>query len=589
LKGESEILKRVYSIFHLNCIQPLKSRSLPVFVVRAILFLGLLLVACWRPADRLVPTAFTLLALVALDRRGLTIAAAAALVTILYHAGHVAAWFGPFAYTFFFYSLIGLRPKRAAIVGFGFGAGAIALTLRWLVAEFDAHWAGLVLFIVSLYGGLFMAAVAALLRCSLVRRPGTVGLMLTILALPALDYLRVAIPRFGTCNLYSAHLVVANLDIAQAAHWVGAGGLSALLALCSYATANWLAHERPARWPPRLAVRRTARWGFGFALAVYIGMIGAGELDRYTSRSNQDFTHFKIALIQAGLSSEVERARENYAASLRSYLHSGNPCDILFLPEGAISIGDWNNPDDPNVEQLMRLSDLQERFGADIHSFVVAGAMIREQRDEKLAFRNTAISLDPQLHLLGQVDKQFGAPLVEMNPFQGVPVLEAIGERATHLSRQMQPERNTAVLSVAPGLRAVVAICSEHQIPDIWARRGVQSLSSVNLQLVLSDVSWFDGSEEERDQSRLARRLLAVKYRLPLLYVANSGSELWNPDGTLGRVLPTRAQFGVWDLSVPRLTPARRTWQPPSELWPVLLFCALFAWRLYRSKRLARA
>ena len=236
-----------------------------VFGVRIVAFLGLLLAACWRPEGRLIPAAFAILALVVLNRRGLTVAAAAGLVTFLYHWEGAALLFGVFGYTLFFYSLIGLRCKRAAIIGFGFGAGLVVLNLRWLVSEFDAHWASLVLFIVSLYGGLFMAAVAALLRYSVIRRPGILGITLTILLLPAADYLRVVTPRLGTSNLYSAHLVVANLDIAQAAHWVGAGGLSALMAFCSYAAAGWLAHERRTRWPPRIATRKAARRRFASA------------------------------------------------------------------------------------------------------------------------------------------------------------------------------------------------------------------------------------------------------------------------------------------------------------------------------------
>jgi apolipoprotein N-acyltransferase len=594
-----------------------------------VLCLGLLLVACWRPDDRLIPPAFTVFALAVLDRRGLTVAAAAGLVTLLYHWEWAAIFVGVFGYTFFFYSLIGLRAKRAAIVGFGFGAGLVVLNLRWLVAEFDVKWAGLVLFIVSLYGGLFMAMVAAFLRCSLVRRHGIVGIILTVLALPALDYVRVAIPRFGIGNLYSAHLVVANLDIAQAAHWVGAGGLSALMAFCSYAAADWLAHERRTRWPSRIAARQAARRRIGIAVALVILAIAAGEIDRNRLGSYPNSTPLKIAVIQSGAPSEVgktqepsrsqgdtqngpgsqteqtkeglpsevdeqqesqatENDTERYAASLRNYLRSNNPCDILFLPEGAISIGDWNDPDDPNAEALMRLSDLQPKFGAEINSFLVTGAMIKEQLDKKLAFRNTAISLDSRFNLLGQVDKQFGAPIVEVNPFEGIPILQGIGERATHLSRQMKPERNSAVLPISSGLRAVIAICNEHQLPDIWARRGLTDLSSVNLQLVLSDVSWFDNSEEERDQSRLARRLLAVKYRLPLLYVASSGSELWHSNGTLVQALDTHTQFGLWELSVPRLDAGHRSWQPPSELLPLLLFCSLLVWRLYRSRWTAR-
>ena len=596
-----------------------------VFGVRIVAFLGFLLVACWQLDGGLLPVAFTALALVVLDRRGLTVAAAASLVTLLYHWEGAAILLGACGYSLFFYALIGLRSQRAAIIGFGFGAGLAILNLHWLVAEFDARWADLVLFIVALYGGLFMAAVAAVLRCALVRRRGVVGTTLTVLALPAADYLRVAAPRFGTSNLYSAHLMVANLDIAQAAHWVGAGGLSALMAFCSYAAASWLAHERRTRWPPRIAARRTARRHIGIAVALVILTMTAGELDRHLSGAHANPTRLKIAVVQSGLPSEVRRTQEpslaprdtrpgpgsrtesakeglrsqvhesqesdteNYAASLRSYLGSDNPCDILFLPEGAISIGEWNDPNDPNAEQLMTLSDLENKFADQINSFVVTGAMIKEELGNQVSFRNTAVSLDSYFNLLGQVDKQFGAPLVEVNPFQGIPILEPIGERATHLTRQMKPQPNSAVLPIGSAVRAVVAICNEHQLPDIWSRRGVPDLSSVNLQLVLSDVSWFDDSDEERDQSRLARRLLAVKYRLPLLYVASSGSELWNSDGTLVHALDNHTQFGVWALSVPRLDAARRSWPPPTELWPLLLFCALFVWRIYRSRRAARA
>ena len=595
-----------------------------VFAVRIVAFLGLLLAACWRPEGRLIPVAFALLAVAVLDRRGLTVAAAAGLVTLLYHWDTAAILFGVFGYTLFFYSLIGLRSKRAAIIGFGFGAGLVVLDLRWLVAEFDAHWAGLVLFIISLYGGLFMAAVAALLRYSLIRRPGFLGTMLTVLLLPAADYLRVATPRLGTSNLYSAHLVVANLDIAQAAHWVGAGGLSALMAFCSYAAATWLAHERRTRWLPRIVARKAARQRIGIAVALVILTVAAGELDRFRSGASANSKLLKIAVVQSGLPSEAGRGQEpslapsnphqepgsrtelakeglrsqahetqesdpeNYAASLRSYLDSNNPSDILFLPEGAISIGEWNDPNDPNAEPLMTLSDLENKFADQINSFVVTGAMIKEERDQKVAFRNTSISLDSYFNLLGQVDKQFGAPLVEVNPFQGIPGLAGIGERATHLSRQMEPKQNSAVLPIGSAVRAVVAICNEHQIPDIWSRRGVPDLSSVNLQLVLSDVSWFNDSNEERDQSRLARGLLAAKYRLPLLYVASNGSELWNSEGRLVHALDTQSQFGVWDISVPHIDAARRSWQPPSELWPVVLFFLLFACRLYRSRRAAR-
>ncbi len=230
----------------------------------------------------------------------------------------------------------------------------------------------------------------------------------------------------------------------------------------------------------------------------------------------------------------------------------------------------------------MSLSDLKEKFGAQIDSFLVTGAMIKERDGEKLSFRNTAISLDRSLNLLGEVDKQFGAPLVEVNPFRGIPVLDEMGERATHLSRRMQPQWNSAVLPIGLGLQAVVAICNEHQLPDIWRQRGIHDLTRINLQLVLSDVSWFDNSEEERTQSRLARRLLAVKYRRPLLYVANNGSEFWDTTGRLVYSLGPSTQFAVWRLAIPQLsTTPSWSWPAPPEFWPLPLLCVLFACRFF--------
>jgi apolipoprotein N-acyltransferase len=580
--------------------------------VRRLVFLGLLLVASWHPDDRLLAGIFVVFATTILDRRGLTIAAGVVLVTLLYHWDQAAACFGVFGYTMFFLSLAGLRPKRAALVGFGFGAGTAVLNLRWLVTEFDANWAGLILLIISFYGGIFMALVAALLRQPWVRRRGWLGLGLTILVLPTLDYLRVETPRFGIGNLYSGHLVVANVYLAQAAHWVGAGGLSALMVFCSYAAANWWFHERQTRWAPRIAVRRLSRWRFGLAMALVLLLMAAGALDRYNSRRLQDSQTLKIAVIQSGLPFEVVSAEQaspsptqptkeglpsevprtdesptaNYADSLTAYLNAGTDCDLLFLPEGAISVGEWNDANDPNAEPLMTLSDLQREFGAGINSCTVTGAMVREQVGQTLGFRNTALSLDAKLQILGQVDKQFGAPFVETNPFRNIPVLEQIGEKATHLSRQMSPQWNSAVLPIGSGLRGVVAICNEHQLPDIWSRRGVDNLASINFQLVLSDVSWFDDSDEERNQSRLARRLLAVKYRRPLLYVANSGSEFWDSNGDLVHALDPHAGFGIWDVSIPRLkAEIRPGWRPPNEAWPLLLFCALAVCRWLSQKK----
>jgi apolipoprotein N-acyltransferase len=552
-------------------------------LLRTCVVLGLLLAAAWQPADRLVSAGLVILALIALGRRGLVIAAAVLLVTLLYHWEPAAACLGVFGYAPFFRSIAGLRPKRAALVGFGFGAGVAALNLRWLVTEFDAKWAGLVLLIVVFYGGSFMAIVAALLRSSTVRRPGFLGLCLTILTLPACDFLRSVSPRFGTVHLHSALLPLANIDLAQATRWIGASGLSALMAFCSYAVATWWWYERRSGWAPRLAVRRVGRLQLGIAVLLVIGVVFIGELQRRSHLPESDLRSLKAGLVQTGQQPpETDPTSRKYADSLGNCLQDGGRFDVLFLPEGAISIGEWNDPDEPAGEQLMSLAELKSTFGLQIASPVVTGAMIRLRVGQTWAFRNTAISLDTRLQPIGEVDKQFGAPLVEVNPFDQIPVLETIGEKATHLSRRMIPKKNGPELSITSGLRAIVAICNEHQLPDIWGRRGVPALRSINLQLVLSDLTWFNHSEEERSQSRLARRLLAIKYWRPLFYVASGGSEFWDSNGNLVHALEPDTQFAFWNLSFPSLEVCSRTsWTPLDEGWPFYLFAFLFALRLF--------
>jgi apolipoprotein N-acyltransferase len=556
-------------------------------ILRFCLVLGLLLTATWHPAERLFSTGFAVLALGALDRRGFILAAAVIFVTLLYHFEPAAIWLGMFGYTLFFSSIAGLRTKRAALIGFGFGAGVTALNLRWLVAEFDTNWAGLVLLMVVLYGGLFMAGVGALLRLPTIRRPGFLGLCLTVLTLPACDYLRMILPRFGTVDLYSGLLPIANIDLAQAARWAGAGGMSALMAFGSYAAATWWLHERKSRWAPRIAARQVGRLQLGIAGLLVIGLMSAGELQRHRRLPNADRLSLRAGLIQSGQSPpESDPTARRYQDSLGACLEDGSHFDILFLPEGAISIAEWNDPNEPEGEHLMSLSELKSVFGSQINSPVITGAMIRKRVAQTWTFRNTALSLDTRLEPIGTVDKQFGAPLVEVNPFDGIPGLAMIGEKATHLSRRMIPEKNGPELPITSGLRATVAICNEHQLPDIWVRRGVPNLQSDNLQLVLSDLTWFDHSEEERSQSRLARRLIAVKYRRPLLYVASGGSEFWTSDGALVHALETDTPFAFWDLSFPSLeTCARNAWTPLDESWPLCLFLALFVSRLFLSRQ----
>ena len=535
----------------------------------------------------MLPAVFTFLALILWDKRGLTIAAAVAMLTLLYHSRPAAEILGVFAYTFFFCAIAGLRARRAALVGFGFGAGAALLNLRWLVAEFDSRWAGLILVIIAVYAGIFAAAVGGLIRSPLVRKAGLSGVALTVLALPALDYVRTALPRFGTANLYSGDLPGANIDLAQAAQWIGASGLGALMAFSSYSAAFWLVNERRATWSHRITARSVSRRRLCLALALILGIVVAGRIER-SRVSEIQARPLNIAILQTVPSpSNRDSVEKPYAAALGDCLRSGQPYDLIFLPEGAISIGEWNETGETSGEQLMSLSELRDKFAPMTNTFWVSGAMIREPAGLGLGFRNTAISFAPQFQILGQVDKQFGAPLVEVNPFQGIAVLETIAERATHLSRRMASQKNTAVLPFGSHWQAVVAICSEHQIPDIWSRRGVSSLNSIDLQLVLSDITWFDRSAEERDQSRLARRLLAAKYHRPLLYVASSGSEFWDQTGRLLNTLPAQARYGIWRIAIPRRSATVLAgWAPPNEAWPLVAFAglALCRWCQLRFK-----
>src|SRR5262249_9365408 len=142
--------------------------------------------------------------------------------------------------------------------------------------------------------------------------------------------------------------------------------------------------------------------------------------------------------------------------------------------------------------------------------------------------------------IVAVVDKQFPAPGGELTPLEGIPGLAALGQALSEAEGTFQSNA-TPSTPCCPGGPTLAGAGSPQQLfPDLWQRRGLERLASVDVQLVVADLRWFGYSEQERRLSRAARRLHAIRWRRPVLLAANGGSEWLTPSGTLGEAIDAR-------------------------------------------------
>lgn len=365
----------------------------------------------------------------------------------------------------------------------------------------------------------------------------------------------VSLPYFLT-----AHLVAENPYLAQWSEVTGFWGLTVWTVAASVVAAA--AIEQPSLRP------RTAG-----LLAIALCLALGGGAVRYHSLNAPDSRTVRVLVVQDDNSRKphgIDAASDGrqVLARLRDAVTSTDRPDFVLLPEGTIVSG-WveqtadgevrAEPDGVTPERLQEvIADWRGTEGPP----VVAGASLMlpngARRNSVCLFAEKAVT--PSIVR----DKVMKAPIGESVPFEGIPLLEAVGGTLAESRSELATVDPFAEID-HNGVRFAVCVCFEHVLPDVWHRHHLSDPSEIDIQAAFGDMRWFEYSPVERSQSRPARRLHAIMNRVPFVYVANGGSEWVNIRGDVVQTLRPDSAFGEFKVDVP--THGHSPWLGGSGTW----------------------
>ncbi|MCC6849591.1 MAG: apolipoprotein N-acyltransferase [Deltaproteobacteria bacterium] len=402
------------------------------------------------------------------------------------------------------------RARRAAGLGFLFGASAFAGGHLWLLALIgpflDGRWAtGLVLWFV--YGAWFAGAFAAYgLVFHALRRRGC-----GVAAAGIAPYVLLEWAQPQIFPLYAGNGLVAAPLLAQTADLGGALLLTALLAganLVVLETVAWLDGRRP---------RPASIWIAGAAVALAVVAYGAArmaEADRASARAPA----IRVGIVQANLDVRAKDAlgvltHRKHLEQTRELLSAGE-VDLVVWPESAYVRG-IRRPLPVSSRPIVRDLAIPLLFGASSVS-EVGGRKVKT---------NSALLAGEDGLIRDAYDKNLLIPLAESLPFAtALPALSALFPHA---------EQFAAADAVAPlrlgDWRIATPICYEAIRPELVRR--MMGESGPHLIVTLANDAWFGDSQEPWLHLGLAR-LRAIEHRRWLVRATNSGvSAIVDPAG----------------------------------------------------------
>ena len=328
----------------------------------------------------------------------------------------------------------------------------------------------------------------------------------------------------------------------QPAEWIGAGGVSALVALANALLAwpltggrrrraleAWLRGESPGAMPPppvsrRQRVKDAVAWGTGvLAVAAWIGIgilqdVAYGFADYYNVEHQRPVT---VAMVQPSIpqdekwvSSKVDMIYSRLATLTRQAIAGPAPApDAVLWPETAV-------PDDllTSKRSMALASSLCRARGTPL----VTGTLdtVLDEAAGTVAYYNAAALLDAQGRPAASYAKRH---LVVMGEF--VPLarfIPAAWRRALGIPPDITPGTAGGRFPLGPRGAEVPAaplICFEDLVASL-ARRDVAD--GARLLVNLTNDAWFDDALAPMQHMRAAA-LRTVENRVPLLRAANTG------------------------------------------------------------------
>ena len=340
-------------------------------------------------------------------------------------------------------------------------------------------------------------------------------------------------------NPLAAAMVPWNWTI-QPAEWVGAGGVSALVALANAllvwpltggrrcrAMEAWLRGESPEAMPPPPVSRRqrmkdAVAWGVGvLAVAAWFGIgflqwlsYGFAEFDNVEHPVTVAMVQPSIPQDEKWVSSKVDMIYSRLATLTRQAIAGPAPApDAVLWPETAV-------PDDllTSKRSMALASSLCRARGTPL----VTGTLdtVIDEAAGTVAYYNAAALLDAQGRPAASYAKRH---LVVMGEF--VPLsrwIPAAWRRALGIPPDITPGTEGAVFPLGPRGAEVPAaplICFEDLVASL-ARRDVAD--GARLLVNLTNDAWFDDALAPMQHMRAAA-LRTVENRVPLLRAANTG------------------------------------------------------------------
>ena len=326
----------------------------------------------------------------------------------------------------------------------------------------------------------------------------------------------------------------------QPAEWIGAGGVSALVALANAllvwpltggrrrrAMEAWLRGESPEAMPPPPVSRRqrmkdAVAWGVGvLAVAAWFGIgflqwlsYGFAEFDNVEHPVTVAMVQPSIPQDEKWVSSKVDMIYSRLATLTRQAIAGPAPApDAVLWPETAV-------PDDllTSKRSMALASSLCRARGTPL----VTGTLdtVIDEAAGTVAYYNAAALLDAQGRPAASYAKRH---LVVMGEF--VPLsrwIPAGWRRALGIPPDITPGTEGAVFPLGPRGAEVPAaplICFEDLVASL-ARRDVAD--GARLLVNLTNDAWFDDALAPMQHMRAAA-LRTVENRVPLLRAANTG------------------------------------------------------------------
>lgn len=434
-------------------------------------------------------------------------------------------------------SVVGLRGRRAALLGLAYGVGFMGLLLPWLqVIGVDA-WIGLTL---------LQAAFYALLGVLLARVAGLPGWPVwASSAWVAVDVARSYVPWGG---FPWGRLAFASVDtpLAAAMTWVSTSGTTFLIALLG----NVLA------WAVLSSRGSSARVGLGVAAAVAVAALPAAAsalvpLDEHTTVVGEA----RVAAVQGnvpgeGMDAFAERRAvlDNHVSATRGLgarVDAGETPrpDFVLWPENSTDIDPFR---DPSV-----YADIQSAVDA-VGAPTLVGAMVGGE--QPMDVYNQGIVWTPGAGPVDSYSKTHPVPFGEYIPHR--EQLAKLFERLDQIPRDMVPGTEPGLLDLG-GTAIGDVICFEvaydgvvHDVAELDPR----------LLVVQTNNATYMGTGQVEQQFAISR-LRAIETGRHVVTVATNGiSGIVAPDGTVvDRAAPRETVVMEADLPLRTgLTPAVR-------------------------------